>query len=148
MRWLILATGLAISVVAQGAEQQVRAQREVIAAEHRLNDALSRIDAGVIAQIWAEDFQFVFPNGKVSDKSERLAGLGSPGTDTMISTIDDLSVRIYGNAAVAIVKSTWRGTAGGKSFATPYVATHVGIKLGNSWRLTSAQVAQSTSNPQ
>jgi ketosteroid isomerase-like protein len=140
----LLIPALLLPLAAPGDERATPVQKQIIALEQRLNDALSRADAKVIEEIWADDFVFVFPSGKVSNKSERLARLG-PGTAApeLLSSLDEVSVRTFGEVAVAIVKTTWQGTADGKPVKQAYVATHVWARRGGIWRLVSAQVAQS-----
>ena len=112
--------------------------------ERDLNDALSRADPVAVDKLWAEDFQFVSPSGQISNKKARLAGLkpSSQNSSTLVSTIDEVQVRVYGTVAVAIVKTTWRGTISGQTIADPYVATHVWVRSGAHWRLSSGHVAQ------
>jgi ketosteroid isomerase-like protein len=120
------------------------AVREIRHLEELLNDVLSTLDAKSIDKIWADDFVFVTPAGRIADKAQRMAGLKRADTSAppLTSTIDDVQVRVYGTSAVAIVKTTWRGSIDGKSIADPYVATHVWVRAGTSWRLASAHVSQ------
>jgi ketosteroid isomerase-like protein len=148
MKWCVFALTLLIPPAAPAADRDALVRQQIMGQEQRLNDALSRVDAGVVAQIWSDDFVFVFPNGRISNKSERLAGLKpAAAAPTMTSTIDDISVRSFGNVAVAIVKTAWRGEADGKPFTEYYVATHVWVQQGKFWRLASAQVAQAVAKP-
>ena len=112
--------------------------------ERELNDALSRADPVSVDILWADDFQFVSPSGQISNKKARLEGLkpSSQKSSTLVSTLDDVQVRVYGPVAVAIVKTTWRGTSNGRTIADPYVATHVWVRSGARWRLSSGHFAQ------
>ena len=147
MKNLALATmllcGLPAALAAAPASQS-RAEREVRAAEQQLNDALSRVDVPTVDRLWADDFQFVHPDGHVSSKAKRLAGLkpADPAAPALVSTLDDMEVRVYGQTAVVLVRTSWRGTADGKPFVSPYIATHVWVRWLKGWRLVSAQVAE------
>ena len=149
MRSSILTTVLLLPMVALAADHDTPAQKAIVALEARLNDALSRVDAKMISELWSDSFVFIAPNGKASNKSERLAGLppASSSEDSVVSKLDNVSVRTYGSVAVAIVKTSWHGIADGKPFAAPFIATHVWVKEGKSWRLTSAQVAEVSTKP-
>lgn len=149
MKSLFVAAMLLLPLAARAAAHESPAQLEIVALERRLNDALSRLDATVIAKLWSEDFVFVAPNGRISGKAARLAGLAPVGSvkDALVSTIDEVSVRIFGTVAVAIVRTSWRGVAKGKPFSDPYIATHVWVKTGKSWQLSSAHVAQVSTKP-
>ena len=112
--------------------------------ETELNEALFRGDAAAIARIWAEDFVFIAPNGRVFTRAERLAGLRppDPSAPQLLSTIDDLTIRSHEGVALVIVKSTWRGAVDGKSFVDAYIATHYWVREQSTWKLSVAQVTQ------
>jgi len=118
--------------------------RQIRQLEQQLNDALSSMDVKTIDKIWAEDFVFVNPSGRITNKVQRMAGLKPPDTSTplLTSTVDGVQLRVYGTTAVAIVKTTWRGTVDAKHIADRYVATHVWKLSGAQWQLISAHVSQ------
>lgn len=118
--------------------------RQIRQLEQQLNDALSSVDVKTIDKIWAEDFVFVNPSGRITNKVQRMEGLkpADASTPLLTSTVDDVQLRVYGTTAVAIVKTTWRGTVDAKLIADPYVATHVWKLSGAQWQLTSAHVSQ------
>jgi ketosteroid isomerase-like protein len=125
------------------------AEREIRNLEEHLNNALNTIDAKAIDGIWSDDFVFVSPSGRITNKAQRMAGLKSAAAPKppLVSVLNDVQIRVYGASAVAIVKSTWSGTVDAKPFADSYVATHVWIRAGEGWRLVSAHVSQVESKP-
>jgi ketosteroid isomerase-like protein len=140
-----VALGLFLSIAssAMAAPPMSTAERQIRQLEQQLNDALSAIDVKTIDKIWADDFLFVNPSGRVANKAQRMAGLKplDPATPSLTSTIDELQVRVFGTSAVAVVKTTWRGTIDAKAVVDSYVATHVWNRSGARWRLTSAHVS-------
>jgi ketosteroid isomerase-like protein len=118
-------------------------ERQIRQREQELNDALSAVDVKAIDKIWADDFLFVNPSGRISNKEKRMAGLKppDPAMPSLVSTIDEVRVRVFGPSAVAIVKTTWRGTIDAKPIVDSYVATHVWNRSEGRWRLTSAHVS-------
>src|SRR5712691_9562 len=50
------------------------AERQLIELERQLSEALVSQDAKVLDRLWSNDLVFTFPNGKVSNKAQRLAG--------------------------------------------------------------------------
>jgi ketosteroid isomerase-like protein len=122
----------------------INAEREIRDLEEVLNNALNTIDAKTIDGIWSDDFVFVAPSGRIANKVQRMAGLkpAAAAQSPLVSTLDNVQIRVYGTCAVAIVKSTWRGTVDAKPFADSYVATHVWVRTGEIWRLVSAHVSQ------
>jgi len=135
---LIVAATAGAGAPAQSVESQIRGL------ENELNAALSAADARAIDRLWAEDFVFVDPSGRIANKAQRMANLPPPDrtAPALISTVDDLQIRVYADSAVAIVKTTWRGSIGGKAIVDPYVATHVWVHSADQWRLASAHVSQ------
>jgi ketosteroid isomerase-like protein len=115
-----------------------------VALEDGLSQVLAAYDARDVDALWDDDLVFVSPNGRVTRKAERLAGLAPPAIAASVAlTSHNDSVEVqYEDAGVAvvIVHSTWR--LGTSARGDRYVATHVWIKRGDRWRLLSAQVAQ------
>src|SRR5437660_10631019 len=87
-------------------------QGQLIELERQLADALVREDAAVLDRLWSNDLIFTFPDGKMSNKAQRLAGqkpAAQPSQSESETTNDDVKVYLYGNTAVVTVLSTWRG---------------------------------------
>jgi ketosteroid isomerase-like protein len=122
------------------------AQDETIAAiqklEEDLNRALVRCDSGTLGRLWDDRLAFVFPNGSLATKQDRLTGLErcTPGSPS--STNESVDVRVFGDVAVAIVLSKWAGSADGKPFASRFRATHIWAKRPGGWALVAAHVSQ------
>ena len=110
--------------------------------EEELNAALVRCDSASLDRLWDDELVFVFPNGGVATKSERLAGLKrcTPGSPT--SSNESVKTRVYGNVAVTIVLSKWSSTIEGKPRATRFRATHVWVERSGHWVLVSAHLSQ------
>lgn len=110
--------------------------------EEEMNTAFNRFDAVALNRLWGEDLSFVSPNGTIATKGERLAGLKSPPANIPVSTNESVSVKLYGDVAVAIVVSKWTGTTDGKPTSTLFRATHVWARRANEWKLVAAHVSQ------
>ena len=120
------------------------AERQLIALEHQLSDALVREDAKVLDRLWSSDLVFTFPNGKVSNKAQRLAGQkpAAQPTQSESKTInDEVKVHLYGNTAVVTVLSTWSGEANNEAYSSQFQATHVWVKQEGRWQLVAAHVS-------
>ncbi len=118
-------------------------ERQLIELERQLSDALVRQDAAVLDRLWSNDLVFTFPNGKVSNKAQRLAGQ-KPSAQPSESTNsnDQVKVYLYGNTAVVTVLSTWKGKAGTQEYSDQYQTTHVWVKQQGRWQLVAAHVSQ------
>src|SRR5216684_1005161 len=103
IRWIVLLSVVnACPVLAQTAHKAVpaggSAERQLIELERQLSDALVRQDAKVLARLWSNDLVFTFPNGKVSNKAQRLAGqkpAAQPSQSESENTNDEVKVYLY-----------------------------------------------------
>jgi len=120
------------------------APADFVRLENQLSTALAHYDVKTVAALWDDDFVSVFPNGQLSRKVDRIAGLTPPAASadtTLTSSNDAVDVQYQDDRiAVVTVRSTWR--AGAKNAGEAYVATHVWIRRGGQWRLLRAQIAR------
>jgi ketosteroid isomerase-like protein len=110
--------------------------------EDEMNTAFNRYDAATLSRLWGDDLSFISPNGTIATKAERLAGLKSVPANIPVSTNESVSVKVYGDIAVAIVVSRWTGTTDGKTTSTLFRATHVWARRSGDWKLVAAHVSQ------
>ena len=119
-------------------------ERQLIELERQLSDALVREDAAVLGRLWSNDLVFTFPNGKVSNKAQRLAGqkpAAQASQSESETSTDEVKVYLYGNTAVVTVLSTWRGKANNQEYSSQFQATHVWVKQEGRWQLVAAHVS-------
>jgi len=119
-------------------------ERQLIELERQLSDALVREDARVLDRLWSNDLVFTFPNGKVSNKAQRLAGqkpAAQPLQSESKTINDEAKVYLYGNAAVVTVLSTWSGKENNEAYSSQFQATHVWVKQEGRWQLVAAHVS-------
>ena len=118
-------------------------ERQLVELERQMSEALVKQDASVLDRLWSNDLVFTFPNGKISNKVQRLAGQKPSAESSQSSnTNDQVKVYLYGNTAVVTVLSTWRGKAGTQEYSDQYQATHVWAKQQGRWQLVAAHVSQ------
>jgi ketosteroid isomerase-like protein len=117
--------------------------RTFTALEARLSAALANYDAAEVGKLFDDDLVFVFPDGKLSRKAERLAAQQPPadhGGPRLVAHNDGVAVEYEdGHMAVVMVRSSWRF---GDAQPQHFLATHVWVRRAHGWRLLSAQVAQ------
>jgi ketosteroid isomerase-like protein len=119
-------------------------ERQLIELERQLSDALVREDPAVLDRLWSNDLVFTFPNGKVSNKAQRLAGQKpavQPSQSESQTSNDEVKVYVYGNTAVVTVLSTWSGKANNQAYSSQFQATHVWVKQEGRWQLVAAHVS-------
>jgi uncharacterized protein (TIGR02246 family) len=110
--------------------------------EDELNLALVRYDAEALRRLWDDDLAFVFPDGALATKADRLADLKGPPPNMPTSTNESVDVKIYGDVAVALVVSKWTGTMKQDPFSARFRATHIWAKRGGEWRMIFGHVSQ------
>jgi uncharacterized protein (TIGR02246 family) len=119
------------------------AEQELRAVEAQLAQALSSVDLGQLARLWAEDFVSTMVGGQVVSGEKRLASLRGQKPDaasSLIGTNERVDVRVYGDWAVVLVTSSW--LSNGKRVGDPYQATHVWAKRAGRWRLVAAHISE------
>ena len=117
-------------------------ERHLIELERQLSDALVRQDAVVLDHLWSRDLIFTFPDGKVSNKQQRLAAQKPATQPSESETVnDEVKVSLYGNTAVVTVLATWRGKANNQAYSNQFQATHVWTKQEGRWQLVAAHVS-------
>ena len=119
-------------------------ESHLIELERQLSDALVRQDAAVLERLWSNDLVFTFPDGKVSNKQQRLAAqkpAAQPAQSESVTSNDEVKVYLYGNTAVVTVLATWRGQTDGKEYSSRFQATHVWAKQEGRWQLVAAHVS-------
>jgi ketosteroid isomerase-like protein len=115
----------------------------LIELKRQLSDALVKEDAAALDRLWSKDLVFTFPNGKISNKAERLAGQKPSAQSSQSTNINDqVKVYVYGDTAVVTVLSTWKGKAGTEEYSDQYEATHVWVSQQPRWQLVAAHVSQ------
>jgi ketosteroid isomerase-like protein len=146
---VLLTLATACPVLAQTTRKAVppgrSAERQLIELERQLSEALVREDATVLDRLWSNDLVFTFPNGKVSNKTERLAGQNpaaqQPTPSESKNINDEVKVFLYGNMAVVTVLSTWSGKANNEAYSSQFQATHVWVRQAGRWQLVAAHVS-------
>jgi ketosteroid isomerase-like protein len=150
---LILLSVLLIIVAASPALAQSKSkpspskrnvEGQLIDLERQLSAALVRQDAAVLDRLWSNDLVFTFPDGKVSNKAQRLAGQkpAAPSSQSESETTnDEVKVYLYGNTAVVTVLSTWSGKENNQAYSSQFQATHVWAKQQGRWQLVAAHIS-------
>ncbi|HZS48266.1 MAG TPA: nuclear transport factor 2 family protein [Blastocatellia bacterium] len=112
-------------------------------AVHKVEDqiaaALDHNDADTLNRLWADDYIFVNPVGLVLTKAQRLESFRSGMTKLESYTRDQESIRVYGNMAIVIYRSTVKGQAGGQDMSSQRRVTTVLEKRGGNWQAVSQQ---------
>ncbi|MBI4503547.1 MAG: nuclear transport factor 2 family protein [Gemmatimonadetes bacterium] len=112
-------------------------EKAVMQVIDRINQAYQQRDVKAYGELITADFVRVTPNGTVFDRGEWLKAVGAPGTERPSPRFDELSVRVYGNAALVTYRSLSTGPDG--RAAAPSYLTRVLERQGTQWKLAFAQ---------
>jgi ketosteroid isomerase-like protein len=119
---------------------------EAVSAEvRRYFDAVKRNDVAVLESLLAQDYVEVSPFGQVDKRAQvigfyRVAAKAQTGQASELAAVavDELSVRIYGDVAVAVAGESFTMNVAGKPVARPMRSTLVWHKTGGAWKLVSS----------
>jgi ketosteroid isomerase-like protein len=114
-------------------EKAVRRVLDEIAA------ALGSNDADVIDPIYTDDSTHVHTSGIVITKAQLIAGMRSGYIKFESLSRDDVSVHIYGNAAVAVSRITFKSKIAGQEASGQYRSTAMLVKIKGHWQIVAGQ---------
>lgn len=106
--------------------------------------ALAKNDAEAVSKFYADDYHLVTPQGVDQNKSARMADMRSGSTKFDSFSYENIAVRSYGDAAVAIADVKATGTAAGQPVASNIKATLVFHKTKDGMKVVSGQATPVT----
>ena len=107
----------------------------------RWADAEQRGDADALDALSVADFTLVGPLGFVLDKQQWLDRYRSGDFVTHSLQWDEVSVRDYGTAAIAIGRQTQRAAYRGAASDGQFRITHVVVRTGDAWLLAGIHLS-------
>ena len=146
MRLIVLAAALwlALSSIASGQTARDGSagdgdEKAVHQVEDELVAAFDHNDADALDRSWASDYIFVTPDGNVFTKAQRLALFRSGKTKLESYSRDEENIRVYGDTAVVIYRSTVKGQLFGQAVSNQRRVTTVFVKRNGRWQAVSQQ---------
>jgi ketosteroid isomerase-like protein len=145
MRWIFVIAVLTLtpaSVVLAQKQSAGRDQRRSVAQVIRQLDderiqAQIGADRAALDRIYADDFVGIGPSGTVRTKPQVLSDFASGNLKFQSITTDDVQIRVYGNTAVEIGRSTMNGQDKNKPVPVDNRFTRVWVKQHSRWRLVA-----------
>ena len=123
----------ASSVFAQDVQEQLKKMEMDRAA------AVVKADVATLDKTTSDDYVLINMNGRMTGKSEMIAGFKSGQSKLTSEDLSDLKVRVYGNTAVITGKADVKGTLGGTDATGQILFTRVWVKKDGRWQSTSLQ---------
>lgn len=108
---------------------------------------LAKNDADAVAKHYADDYHLVTPQGVDQPKAVRLADMKSGNSKFESFAYENISVRTYGDTAVAIADVKAKGTTAGQPVSANIKATLVFHKTKDGWKVVSGQATPVTAAP-
>ena len=112
-----------------------------------LGEALSRNDADVLDRIYSDGYVLVTATGQIQTKAEGLAMIRSGELKFDTVQFEEVSVRAYGNTAVALARAIGSSTYRGRKQKVDERLTLVAAKEGDAWRFISGQITDIVQGP-
>ena len=115
------------------------AMAEVLAAEQAWTTAHRQLDLVAIAQLMADDYVIIRPDGRVEDKAAALADYTKAQRNWEVAESDQLDVRVYGTTAVVIGRWQARGVNNDQRFdyAARFISLYV--QRNGRWQVVTDQ---------
>ncbi|HEY7047180.1 MAG TPA: nuclear transport factor 2 family protein [Jatrophihabitantaceae bacterium] len=107
----------------------------------RWADAEQRGDSDALATMIVDDFTMVGPLGFVLDRAQWLARYRTGDLVTTSLHWDDVTVRSYGDAAVAIGRQTQQASYRGQPSDGQFRITHIAVRTADGWRFAGIQLS-------
>jgi hypothetical protein len=102
--------------------------------ELRRAHAVVHREIDLLDKITADESVRISPIGEQGTKAQLLTSLKSGETTYSSISVDDLTVRIYGNAALVTGRSDFQGQRSGKPFGGHCRFSRVWVKNGENWQ--------------
>lgn len=133
--WLLL--GFASLLPCAGWALEFDEGEQLKKVERQLATALAKNDVETVAELLAEDWQFVGSEGEIVGREEVLGALRSGQLKFESYELGPMKVRVYGDTAVVIGAGTSKGSMAGEAFDERDVFTDVFIRKDGKWRCVS-----------
>lgn len=115
---------------------------QLMAQADRWDRAIVAKDREAIAANMAEDFRIIDGAGTVEDRKAFLADILSPDLAIDPYTVEDFSVRLYGDVALLSGRTRMTGRYAGKPFTSHYRYIDVYVRRDGEWKVVSVQITR------
>ena len=140
---IVIFTGLVVS-----AQQTGSVTQEIQRLEQAAENAFVKKDRAALERVYADDYSYIHSNGSIANKAQELSDLMSPDVKWNSSTLTDMKVRAYSDAAILTEVETLQGAAKGY-VPGPRRVTAVWVNRNGRWQQVAGQatiISKDTSN--
>ena len=119
----------------------ISSEQSLKSAEHQLADAFKNRDKETLARMLDEQFIFTDDEGKAINKNQYMDGiLKTIAVESY--TLDDMTVRVFGDTGVVVGRWTGKLTIAGKTSDVAFRYTDTFVKKLGSWRAVASQITR------
>jgi ketosteroid isomerase-like protein len=118
---------------------QERARHYIEESERQWAESVATSDSSVVERILADDFVWVFPDGRRLNKAQAIAGARSGPGPFLSNHPNDILIRFFGNVAVAQGSESWVQRENGKEVHGSFVWTDTWVKRDGKWQIVAAE---------
>jgi ketosteroid isomerase-like protein len=113
--------------------------QKLIELEREWNAALHRRDVGFIGKVLAEEFVVITADGQRGTRAQELALAAEFNQQIDSTTLDEFTVKIYGNTAIVWFTEHLVGPKQGRPTAVTYRYTDVFVRRAGRWQCVASQ---------
>jgi hypothetical protein len=142
MRTLLIAVVLALASSAAFAQKPAgpaAVEKEIRQLEEQLRAAAVKADTAVLERLLAEDYVTTNQNGLTRTKAEVIADSKSGAAKTESLSLDNVKVRVYGDAAVLTADRTAKSRLRGQDTSGRQREIRVFVKRNGRWQAVAMQ---------
>ena len=140
-RVFVLIAGLSISAIYAAYAQKTgtaEAEGYIKESERQWAESVVTGDTAIVERIVADDFVGVDPDGNFFDKAKELSDTRESPKDFVSNHLDEVKVRLYGDAAVAQGIESWVRRSGAP-LRGRWVWTDTWIKRNGKWQVVASE---------
>lgn len=117
-------------------------EQELIRMENDWLQAFFKNDGAFADRFLADDYLGTDEHGDLRDKAQEIAEIKAGAHLSTSGVLDNVKIRVYGDAAVATGRRIMKGLFQGKEYRSPYLWTDIFIKRGGRWQCVASHVSK------
>ncbi|MEJ7698452.1 MAG: nuclear transport factor 2 family protein [Pyrinomonadaceae bacterium] len=125
-------------------QQSKSVEQELMQLERDWAKATVNRDASALDRIEADDYIFTDADGSLVTKKQDIADITSGNLTAESINVDEMKVRVFGDTAVVIGRTTVKAQYKGKDISGQYRVTDVFLKRNGKWQAVASHFSRIT----
>lgn len=117
-------------------------EQELIKLENDWLQAFFKNDGAFAERFLADDYMGTDEHGDIRNRTQTITEIMAGAHLSTSGELDNVKVRVYGDAAVVTGRHIMKGLFQGKEFRSPYLWTDIFIKRGGRWQCVASHVSK------